>query len=129
MNISDESTTDPLYSELGRAQREHMEASGFYGGTWHTAVLPPIMQAAEEGPSPVVKCGGEDVTVRSMIPVGHGNVFDREVFPRLTIERRGQGACTFDVSRDYQFTWREKVRFDGKPYSDSGRAPTPREAA
>lgn len=61
--------------------------------------------------------------------VGHCNVFDREVFPCLIIDRHGQGASTFDVSRDYQFTWRGKVRFDGRPYSDSGRAPTPWEAA
>ena len=106
-----------------------MEASGFYGSTWHTAVLPPIMQAAEEGLNSFVECGGEDATVRSMIPVGHCNVFDCKVFPCLTIDRHGQGTCTFDVSRDYQFTWRGKVRFDGRPYSDSGRAPTPREAA
>jgi len=47
--MSDKTTTDAFESELGRAQRERMEASGFYGAAWQTAASQPIMQAAEDG--------------------------------------------------------------------------------
>ena len=80
-----------------------------------------LVQAANEGANLVVECGGADSMVRFVIPVGPGSVFDREVFPRLTFDGHGQGSCTFDVSRSYQFTWRGGVRFDGSDYlADEG---------
>ena len=40
---------DPFEVELGRASRERMEASGFWGALWRSPELPPEVIAAQEG--------------------------------------------------------------------------------
>jgi len=68
------------------------------------------------GDSLVISCVEENGSAtRFIIPMGSGSYFGQSVLPKLSFDAYNR--CTFEINQEtYQFTWRYKVRMDGRPY-------------